>query len=62
MGPYRVLNRNLDFNTYLIEEVDGKTYGSWVHTDRLKAATIVSDSVDQSWYIPRTARAIGSTH
>lgn len=57
MGPYKVLARNLDFNTYKIQEVDGKIYNSWVHTDRLKPVKTMESNISQSWYIPRTARA-----
>ncbi|GAA5804828.1 hypothetical protein HPULCUR_010336 [Helicostylum pulchrum] len=57
MGPYQVLKRNLDYNTYQIKEVDGKTYSSWVHTDRLIAVKYDGSKIDKSWYIPRTAGA-----
>ncbi|KAI8968797.1 hypothetical protein BDB01DRAFT_856174 [Pilobolus umbonatus] len=42
---------------YKIEEVDDKFYSFWVHTDRLKAIKTVVNHTDDSWYIPRTARA-----
>ncbi|KAL9536436.1 hypothetical protein PS6_011904, partial [Mucor atramentarius] len=35
MGPYVVLKTNLDYNIYQIQEIEGKLYNSWVHTDRL---------------------------
>jgi hypothetical protein len=57
MGPYQILKRNLDFNTYQIKEIDGKTYSSWVHTDRLHPVQYDGNPVDKSWYIPRVARA-----
>ena len=57
MGPYQVLKRNLDFNTYKIKEVDGKEYASWVHTDRLLPVKYDGSKIDKSWYISRTARA-----
>ena len=57
MGPYQVLKRNLDFNTYKITEVDGKEYASWVHTDRLIPVKYDGSKIDKSWYIPRLARA-----
>ncbi|EIE84465.1 hypothetical protein RO3G_09175 [Rhizopus delemar RA 99-880] len=56
MGPYKVIKRNLDFNTYQIQEINGKTYQSWVHTDRLHPVKYVGTSIDKSWYIPRMAR------
>ena len=62
MGPYKVIARNLDFNTYKIEEVDGKVYSSWVHTDRLKQVKTMTKKIDESWYIPRTARAHDPMH
>lgn len=57
MGPYQVKKRNLDFNTYQIQEVDGKMYASWVHTDRLHPAKSDGSKIDKAWYIPRIARA-----
>jgi hypothetical protein len=57
MGPYQVIKRNLDFNTYQIKEVDGKVYSSWVRTDRLLPVKYDGSNVNKSWYIPRVARA-----
>jgi hypothetical protein len=57
MGPYQVLKRNIDFNTYQIKEVDGKIHSSWVHTDRLHPVKYDGSSINKSWYIPRIARA-----
>jgi hypothetical protein len=48
MGPYQVLKRNLDYNTYQITEVDGKVYSSWVHTDRLLPAKYDGSPVNKS--------------
>jgi hypothetical protein len=56
MGPYQVINRNIDFNVYQIKELEGKIYNSWVHTDRLKPIALKNDNITSSWYIPRTAR------
>ncbi|KAG1177838.1 hypothetical protein G6F36_010757 [Rhizopus arrhizus] len=56
MGPYEVVNRNLDFNTYQIQEINGKMYTSWVHTDRLHPVKYDGSSINKSWYIPRIAR------
>jgi hypothetical protein len=56
MGPNKVLKRNLDFNTYQIQEIAGKTYASWVHTDRLHPIKYDGSSIDKPWYIPRMAR------
>ncbi|KAG0808563.1 hypothetical protein G6F16_013716 [Rhizopus arrhizus] len=61
MGPYKVIKRNLDFNTYNIQEISGKVYGSWVHTDRLKLAKYNGSSIDKDWYIPRVARSNSET-
>ena len=36
MGPYKIININTDFNVYQIQEIESKTYTSWVHTDRLR--------------------------
>lgn len=55
MGPYKVVKRNTDYNTYQIEEVDGKMYSSWVHTDRLTPVKYDGSPIDKAWYIPRTA-------
>jgi hypothetical protein len=49
MGPYQVLKRNLDFNTYQITEVDGKVYSSWVHTDRLHPVKYDGKPINKSW-------------
>lgn len=57
MCPYQVKKRNLDFNTYQIQEVDGKVYASWVHTDRLHPVKYDGSKIDKTWYIPRVARA-----
>ncbi|KAG2190678.1 hypothetical protein INT47_011752 [Mucor saturninus] len=57
MGPYKVLKKNLDYNTYQIQEVDGKIYSSWVHTDRLHIVKYDGKPIDKAWYIPRIARA-----
>ncbi|KAG1471288.1 hypothetical protein G6F57_011442 [Rhizopus arrhizus] len=56
MGPYKVINRNLDYNTYQLQEINGKLYASWVHTDRLHAVKYDGASVNKTWYIPRIAR------
>jgi transposase InsO family protein len=57
MGPYVVLKTNLDYNTYQIQEIEGKIYSSWVHTDRLHSAQYDGSKPQKSWYIPRIARA-----
>lgn len=57
MGPYKVIKRNLDFNTYQIQEIEGKLYNSWVHTDRLHPVKYDGSSINKSWYIPRVARS-----
>ena len=57
MGPYVVLKTNLDYNIYQIQEIEGKTYNSWVHTDRLHTVQYDGAKPDKSWYIPRIARA-----
>lgn len=57
MGPYQVVKRNLDFNTYQIKELEGKLYSSWVHTDRLIPVKYDGSPIQKSWYIPRIARA-----
>lgn len=59
MGPYKVLKKNLDYNTYQIQEVDGKIYSSWVHTDRLHPVKYDGSIIDKAWYIPRIARSKG---
>ncbi|KAG0781421.1 hypothetical protein G6F22_009577 [Rhizopus arrhizus] len=56
MGPYKVINRNLDYNIYQLQEVNGKLYASWVHTDRLHAVKYDGASINKTWYIPRIAR------
>jgi hypothetical protein len=56
-GPYKVINTNIDFHVYKIQELEGKEYKSWVHTDRLKPVALNSKNFSESWYIPRVARA-----
>jgi hypothetical protein len=58
-GPYIIEKRNLDFNTYKIKEIDGKSYSSWVHTDRLQLVKYNDHkTIDTTWYIPREARKL----
>lgn len=57
MGPYVVLKTNLDYNIYQIQEIEGKVYNSWVHTDRLHSVQYDDAKPQKSWYIPRVARA-----
>jgi hypothetical protein len=57
MGPYVVLKTNLDYNIYQIQEIEGKVYNSWVHTDRLHSVQYDGSKPQKSWYIPRVARA-----
>lgn len=57
MGPYVVLKTNLDYNIYQIQEIEGKVYNSWVHTDRLHSVQYDGAKPQKSWYIPRVARA-----
>ncbi|KAL7312425.1 hypothetical protein PS15m_012371 [Mucor circinelloides] len=57
MGPYMVLKSNLEYNIYQIQEIEGKVYNSWVHTDRLHPVQYDGAKPQQSWYIPRVARA-----
>ena len=55
-GPYVVLDRHLDHDTYKLQDLHGKEYGSWVHTDRLRP--IHSQSTPQSpWFDPVAAHA-----
>ncbi|KAG1324500.1 hypothetical protein G6F62_009065 [Rhizopus arrhizus] len=56
IGPYKVINRNLDYNIYQLQEVNGKLYASWAHTDRLHEVKYDGASVNKTWYIPRIAR------
>ncbi|KAG1131554.1 hypothetical protein G6F37_013750 [Rhizopus arrhizus] len=62
MGPYKVIKRNLDFNTYQLQEVSGKIYSSWVHTDRLHLCKYNGSSINKAWYVPRAARNEDDTH
>ena len=57
MGPYQIIKRNLEFNTYQIKEIEGNNYSSWVHTDRLHPIKYDGSPISKSWYIPRVARA-----
>ncbi|CEG85142.1 hypothetical protein RMATCC62417_18867 [Rhizopus microsporus] len=61
MGPYKILKRNLDFNTYQLQEINGKLYASWVHVDRLHPVKYDGKSMNKSWYIPRVARVESNT-
>ncbi|KAJ8651445.1 hypothetical protein O0I10_013004 [Lichtheimia ornata] len=56
-GPYRVLARNLDTHIYQIQDMNGNTYASWVHTDRLRPIHINSTISNTPWYDPTASRA-----
>ena len=55
-GPYIVLDRNLDYDTYKLKDLHGKEYGSWVHTDRLRPIH-VKETPTTPWFDPTAARA-----
>ena len=56
-GPFRILARNLDTHIYQIQDMNGKTYASWVHTDRLRPIHIDSIITDKPWFDPTATRA-----
>ncbi|CDH56331.1 predicted protein [Lichtheimia corymbifera JMRC:FSU:9682] len=57
-GPYKILARNLDTHIYQIQDLQGNTYSSWVHTDRLRPISIHSPTPTHPWYDPTHSRAI----
>lgn len=56
-GPYRILDRNLDTHVYQIQDMNGNTYASWVHTDRLRPIHIKSPIGNSPWFDPTASRA-----
>lgn len=56
-GPFTIIARNTDFNTYQLRATNGDIHPSWVHTDRLRSLyTTNNHPVNHSWYHPPTAR------
>ena len=57
-GPFLVLAANYDTNIYKLQDLNGKTYSSWVHTDRLRPIHLPSSAPpSEPWYDPTAARA-----
>ncbi|KAI8874581.1 hypothetical protein K501DRAFT_281187, partial [Backusella circina FSU 941] len=56
MRPYRIVNRNLEYHIYQLQELEGRLYSSWVHADRLNDAH-TQYNLSRSWYLPRIARS-----
>ena len=57
-GPFRVLAVNHDTHIYKLQDLNGKPYSSWVHTDRLRPIHLPSATPPQEpWYDPTAARA-----
>ena len=57
-GPFKILKANLDTHIYQLQDLNGKVYGSWVHTDRLRPIHTNSSISAEPWYDPTAARAI----
>jgi hypothetical protein len=55
-GPFVVIACNSSTDTYQLQDLSGKRYDSWVHTDRLKPVASRS-SLSAPWYDPATSRA-----
>ncbi|KAJ8651749.1 hypothetical protein O0I10_012674 [Lichtheimia ornata] len=56
-GPYTIIKRNLDSDTYQIKDMNNQVYGSWVHTDRLRPLHAKRPPTTP-WYDPVVARKI----
>ena len=55
LGPYVVVDRNLETHIYKLEHVLGEPYDSWVHVDRLRKMDPYS--IDTPFYSPASTRA-----
>jgi hypothetical protein len=55
-GPYRIINKNAATHIYQLQDLNGKNYASWVHTDRLRPINVKSPPTTP-WYDPTAARA-----
>ena len=56
-GPFKVIAVNPDTDIYQLQDLNGQTYSSWVHIDRLKTIHIKSPVTSDSWYNPTAVRA-----
>ncbi|CDH54715.1 predicted protein [Lichtheimia corymbifera JMRC:FSU:9682] len=56
-GPYTIVKRNLDSDTYQIKDMNNQVYGSWVHTDRLRPIHAKRPPTTP-WYDPVVSRKI----
>ncbi|CAO3682154.1 unnamed protein product [Umbelopsis ramanniana] len=55
LGPYVVVDRNLETHIYKLEHVLGEPYDSWIHVDRLRKMDPYS--IDTPFYSPASTRA-----
>ncbi|CDH50265.1 hypothetical protein RO3G_11541 [Lichtheimia corymbifera JMRC:FSU:9682] len=60
-GPYRIINKNASTHIYQLQDLNGNTYNSWVHTDRLRPIHFTNTPTDP-WYDPTTTRAAERRH
>lgn len=58
-GPFSIIKRNLDSDTYQIKDMNNQVYRSWVHTDRLRPIHINNKNPPTTpWYDPVVSRKI----
>lgn len=55
LGPYVVVDRNLETHIYKLEHVLGEPYDCWIHVDRLRKMDPYS--IDTPFYSPASTRA-----
>ena len=61
-GPFKVLAANLEYHTYQLQDLNGHTYSSWVHTDRLRPIHMGTNQLVDPWYDPTAVRAAERRH
>ena len=61
-GPYKVIAVKPNSDIYQLQDLQGQTYSSWVHTDRLRPIHINSAPPSDPWYDPTAARAAERRH
>ncbi|KAG2216805.1 hypothetical protein INT45_013817 [Circinella minor] len=61
-GPFKVLAANLEYHTYQLQDLNGHTYSSWVHTDRLCPIHMGTNQLVDPWYDPTAVRAAKRRH
>ncbi|KAG2214673.1 hypothetical protein INT45_011182, partial [Circinella minor] len=61
-GPFKVIATNRKTDIYKLQDLHGKIYSFWVHTDRLRPIHVGSNQLKDPWYDLTAVRAAERRH